>query len=219
VMFAVGPLGNRMAAKVKIRMPRIAARPAAGLWGERADLFGGSQASIGESGAGDGGVSDGGVSDSGVGEGGYLGARQDGLLRRRFADEGSERLRFGAAIWPDGDRDGGLLDLGNCHRSRSHEAEQNVDSPRDAAIATLPTSDAPRADAEQLGDTVLCDVEDVERRAEFGRGRGALVSPPEGRCSLPFRVARLDEDRHHSVPDLESRSRGGRIRPTVRSTK
>ena len=47
VMFAVGPLGNRTAAEVKIRVPRIAARPAANLWGERADLFGGSQAWVG----------------------------------------------------------------------------------------------------------------------------------------------------------------------------
>jgi len=67
VMFAVGPLGNGTAAEVKIRMSRIAARPAANLWGERADLFGGSQAS--------------------VGEGGCLGASQGGLFRRRIAEE------------------------------------------------------------------------------------------------------------------------------------
>jgi hypothetical protein len=204
VMFAVGSPGHRTAAEVKIRVPEIAARPAANLWGQRADLFGGGQA--------------------GVGEGGCLGARQGGLFRRQLAEEGSGRPRFGAAVYPGGDRDGSLLDLGNRHRPRGQKAEHNVDSPGDAAIAVLPTSDASRADAEQFGDTVLCDVEHVERRAEFGRGRGALVSPPEvflkaGRCSLPSRVARLDEDRHHSVPDLESRSRAGRIRPTVRSTK
>ena len=96
VMFAVGPLGNGTAAEVKIRMPRIAARPAANLWGERADLFGGSQAW--------------------VGVGGCLGARQGGLFRRRRDEEGSGRPRFGAAVCPGGDRDGGLLDLGNRHR-------------------------------------------------------------------------------------------------------
>ena len=96
VMFAVGPLGNRTAAEVKIRVPRIAARPAAGLWGERADLFGGGQAW--------------------VGEGGCLGGRHGGLFRRRRDEEGSGRLRFGAAVCPGGDSDGGLLDLGNRHR-------------------------------------------------------------------------------------------------------
>ena len=150
VMFAVGPLGNGTAAEVKIRMPRIAARPAASLWGERADLFGGSQAW--------------------VGEGGGLGARQGGLFRRRLDEEGSGRPRFGAAVCPGGDRDGGLLDLGNRHRPRGQEAEHNADSAWDAAIAVLPTSDAPRADAEQLGDAVLCDAERAECLAEFGRG-------------------------------------------------
>jgi hypothetical protein len=202
VCFAVGSLGNRTAAEVKIRVPRIAARPAENLWSERADLFGGG---------------------SWIGEGGCLGARQGGLFRRRRDEVGSGRPGFSAAVCAHGDRDGSLLDLGNRHRPRSQKAEHNVDSAGDAAIAVLPTSDASRVDAEQFGDTVLCDVEHVERRAEFGRGRGALVAPPEvflkaGRCSLPSRVARLEEDRHHSVPDLESRSRG-RIRPTVRSTK
>jgi hypothetical protein len=128
VMFAVGPLGNRTAAEVKIRTPRIAARPAANLWGERADLFGGSQAW--------------------VREGGCLGARQGGLFRRRLAEEGSGRPRFGAAVGPGGDSDGGLLDLGNRHRPRGEEAQHNADAAWDAAIAVLPTSDAPRADAE-----------------------------------------------------------------------
>ena len=146
VMFAVGPLGNRTAAEVKIRVPRIAARPAADLWGERADLFGGGQAW--------------------VGEGGCLGARHGGLFRRRRDEEGSGRPRFGAAVCPGGDSDGGLLDLVNRHRARSQEAEHNVDAAGDAAIAVLPAPDAPRADAEQLGDAVLCDAE----RAECRRG-------------------------------------------------
>src|SRR5262245_7106667 len=118
VMFAVGPLGNRTATEVKIRVPRIAARPAANLWGERADLFGGGQAW--------------------VGEGGCLGARQGELFRRRLAEEGSGRPRFGAAVCPDGDRDGSLLDLGNRHRPGGQEAEHNTDAAWDAAIATLP---------------------------------------------------------------------------------
>ena len=82
VMFAVGPLGNGTAAEVKIRMPRIAARPAANLWGERADLFGGSQAW--------------------VGVGGCLGGRHDGLFRRRLVEEGSGRPRFGVVSGSDG---------------------------------------------------------------------------------------------------------------------
>ena len=74
VMFAVGPPGNRTAAEVKIRAPRIAVRPAAVLRGERDDLFGGGQAW--------------------VGEGGCLGGRRGGLLRRRR--DGGERA---AQVW------------------------------------------------------------------------------------------------------------------------
>jgi hypothetical protein len=48
VMLAVGPPGNRTAAKVKIRMPRIAARPAADFWDERNNFFGGGRPEIGE---------------------------------------------------------------------------------------------------------------------------------------------------------------------------
>ena len=150
VMFAVGPPGNRTAAEVKIRVRRIAARPAASPRGERADLFGCGQ--------------------TWVGEGGCLGGRHGRLFRRRRDEEGSGRPRFGAAVCPGGDRDGGLLDLGNRHRPRGQEAEHNADAAGDAAIAVLPASDAPRADAEQLGDAVLCDAERIECRAEFGRG-------------------------------------------------
>ena len=204
VMFTVGPLGNWIAAEVKIRVPRVAARPAAGLWSERVDFFGDGQAWISA--------------------GGCPGARQGGLVQRRLDKEGSGRLRFGAAVCPGGDRNGGLFDLADRNRPGGQEAEHDADAAWHAAIAVLPTSDAPRADAEQLSDAVLCDAERAEGRAELVRSRGALVSPPEvfsktGRRPLPSQVARLDEDRHHSVPDLESRSRSGRIRPTVRSTK
>jgi hypothetical protein len=51
VMFAVGPLGNRIAAEAKIRARRIAARPTAGVWGERDDLLGGAQAWVSEGGS------------------------------------------------------------------------------------------------------------------------------------------------------------------------
>src|SRR5262245_3107744 len=39
VMFAVGSLGNWIAAETKIQAPWIAVRPAAGFRGERVDLF------------------------------------------------------------------------------------------------------------------------------------------------------------------------------------
>jgi hypothetical protein len=150
VMFAVGPLGNRTAAEVKIGVTRIAAWPATGLWGECANLFGGGQAW--------------------AGEGGCFDARRGGLFRCRLDEEGGGRPRLGAAVCPGGDRDGGLLDLGNRHRPRGQEAEHNADPAWDAAVAVLPTSDAPRADAEQLGDALLCDAERAEGRAEFGCG-------------------------------------------------
>src|SRR5262249_35602329 len=47
VVFAVGLFGNWIAAEIKIRVPRIATWPAAGLWGERVDFFGGGRAWIG----------------------------------------------------------------------------------------------------------------------------------------------------------------------------
>ena len=78
VVFAVGPPGNRIAAEAKIRARRIAARPAAGPRGECHDLL-----------------------DSGeiwVGEGGCLGGRRGRLFRRRRDEEGSGRLKFGAAV-------------------------------------------------------------------------------------------------------------------------
>jgi hypothetical protein len=158
VVFAVRPPGNRTAAEAKTWETRIAARPAAGLWGERADLCGGGQAW--------------------VGEGGCLGARRRGLN-----EEGGGRPGLGVAVCPGGDRDGGLLDLGNRHRLRGQEAKHNGDSAWDAAIAVLPAPDAPRADAEQLGDAVLCDAERAECRAEFGRVRlfrlGSVQGAPQ----------------------------------------
>jgi len=201
VMCTVRRLDNWITAEVKIRAPRVTTRPAAGSRGERADLLRGGQVLISEG-------------DCLVG----------GPFRRRLDEEGSGRLRFGAAVRPGGDRNGGLLDLGNRNHPGGQEVKHDVDSAGDAAVAGLPAPDAPRADAKQLGDAALCNAEYAECRAELIRGRGALVSPPEvfskaGRCSLPSQVARLDEDRHRSVPDLESRSRSGHIGPPVRSTK
>src|SRR5262249_60651079 len=43
VVFAVGLFGNWIAAEIKIRVPRIAARPAAAPWGKRDDLLGGGE--------------------------------------------------------------------------------------------------------------------------------------------------------------------------------
>jgi hypothetical protein len=150
VLFAIGPLGNGAAAEAKIGASRVAARPSASLWGERDDLLGGGQAWVGESGG--------------------LGGRQGGPFRRRRVEEGSGRLRFGAAVGPHGDKDGGLLDLGDRYSPRSQEAEHDADAAGDAALAALPAPDASRADAEQLGDAVLCEAERAECRAEFGPG-------------------------------------------------
>jgi hypothetical protein len=61
VMFAVGRLNDRITAEAKIRMFRIAERPAASVWRERADLFRRRQV--------------------------WIGARRGGLRRRRRLDK------------------------------------------------------------------------------------------------------------------------------------
>jgi hypothetical protein len=139
---------NRTAAETKIRARRIPARPPAGPRSERVDLFSSGKTWIGENGG--------------------LGTRCDGLFRHWRLEEGSRGPGFDAAVDPGGDSDGGLLDLVNRHRSHGQQAEHNADAAWGAAIARLPTSDAPRADAEQFGDTVLRDAERVECRVEFG---------------------------------------------------
>jgi hypothetical protein len=155
VPFAVGPLRNRIAAEAKSRVTRIAARPAAGVRGERVDFLGGGQAW--------------------VGGGGCLGAR-----RCRLDQEGGGRPRFGAAIRPAGDKDGGLLDLANRHRARAQEADQDGDSAWDATAPVLPAADAARADAEQLSGAVLGDAERAKGRAEFGRVRFFRLESAQG---------------------------------------
>jgi hypothetical protein len=151
VVLAVWPLGNWTSAEVEIRVPRIPAGPAAVARAKRDDLFGRGK--------------------TWVGEGGSLGARRGRLFRRRLDEEGSGRLRFGAAVYPGGDSDGGL-GLGDCHRPCRQKTEHNVDAAGDAAIAVLPAPEAPRADAEQPGGAVLCNAERVECRAEFGPDHG-----------------------------------------------
>jgi len=178
VLFAIRlPRGRRAAAEIKIRVPRIAGRPAAGSFGERPDFFG---------------------------ESGCLDARWGGLLQRRLDEERSRWRRFGAAVRPGGNRDGGLLDLVNRDCLHSQEPEHNADAMRDAAVTGSPPPDVPGADAEPLGGTALGDAEGAERRAEFSRNRGVpMPPPPAGRCFLPFRGARVDGDRHYDVPDLD----------------
>ena len=120
VVFAVGPPGNRIAAEAKIRARRIAARPAAGPRGECHDLL-----------------------DSGeiwVGEGGCLGR----LFRRRRDEEGSGRLKFGAAVCPGGDRDDGL-DLVNRHRPRGQKTKHNADAAGGADAEGKPEPHSSRA--------------------------------------------------------------------------
>src|SRR5262245_42124533 len=116
--FAVRPFGDWITTKVKIRVLRVAARPTAGFWGERADLFGGGQAWVGK------------------------GGRQGGLFQHRLDEERSGRLRFGAAVCPGGGGDGSLLDLGDRNCPGSQEANHNADAAGDAAIAMLPASHA-----------------------------------------------------------------------------
>ena len=129
-------------------------RPAAGARSERDDLFGGGQ--------------------TWIGEGDCFGERRGRLFRRRRAGEGSGGP-IGAAVWPGGDSNGDPLDLVNRQRAASQEADHKADADGDAAIAVLPASDGPRADAKQLGNTELRDAKHGDRRAEFGLGHGRVV--------------------------------------------
>src|SRR5262249_44690605 len=130
VIFAVRLfiINNWAGTKMKIRMPRIAIRPAADSRGEREDFFGKGRAWIGERNC--------------------LGACQDGSYWRRRAEEGSERLRFGTTVGPCGGRNGSPLDLVNRNHPGGQKAKHNADAARDAAIAVPPAPDASRTDAE-----------------------------------------------------------------------
>jgi hypothetical protein len=149
MMFAVRLGHHWTAAKVKIRAARIATWPTAGLWGERENLFGGAKAWV-------------------VGEAGCLGARKSGLFQSGWPS---------AAICSDWGRDGDPLDLSNRHRPHGQETKHNADAARDAAIAALPASDTPRADAEQLGNAMLRDAKRAEYLAELARGHDARMLP------------------------------------------
>jgi len=197
MVWAVGRRDNCTAAEAKTWLPRDAERPMANFGSKRADLF------------------DDADGRAWVGKGGCPGAprRRGGLFWRRRGGPRSGRLSFGAAaVGPGGSRaGGGRFDLGDCDRFDGHEAAHKDDGARDAARAILPAPNAPRANSEYPGGVAWREAKRAECRAEFGRGGGALVSLLEvfskaGRCFLPSRVARLDEDRHRSVPDLESRS-------------
>ena len=150
MMRAVRRFDSWSTTEAEITVPGIAERPVASFRGERAELFGSCQAR--------------------ASEGGYLDARarRGGLLRHRHGARGSGRLFFGALVGPDGARDGSLLDLGNRDRSGGQQAKNNADPTWDAAVAVLPTSDAPRADTEPPGDAALREAKRAERRAEFG---------------------------------------------------
>ena len=157
---------------MKIRMPKIATRPATGPWRKREDL-----------------LSDGGARS---GRDDCFSARQGGLFWRRRDRERSERLRLCAPVGPGGNRNDGL-DLVNRDRPCGQEATHNDNAKGDTTLTMLPTSHASRADAEQLGNMALRKAKRAERLAELVRSRGALVLLPEvfsrmGRCFLPFRV-------------------------------
>ena len=148
MMLAVGLLlSNRVAAKMKIRMPRIAVRPAAGSHSKSIDFCGG--------GGGDGRTR--------VGRG----------FQCRRDEEGSWGFRFGTAVCPGGDRGdggGGFRDLISRDRPHDQEVNHNADAARDAATAMQPASDASRSDVEPPSGAALCDVKRVEYFAEFNRG-------------------------------------------------
>src|SRR5262249_33289363 len=150
----VNPCGRRAAAKVKIRMSRIAMRPATGRWFECPNFCGSCQARIGE------GLF-------------RCRCRLKFRCRCRFDEERSRRPGFAAAVYPGGgDSNGSLLDLVSRHRLRGHEVEQNGGAARDAATAMPPAPDGPWADAEPPSGAALCDVKRVKYLAEPGRGRG-----------------------------------------------
>ena len=144
VEFAIWRPKNRVAAEAKIGARRISGRPLTSIRSEAENFGSGGQ--------------------TWVGGGGCLGVRHDDLFRRRRDDEGS-RGKFAAAVYFDG----GLLDLVNRQRPRSHEARQNGDAARDVTTAILPAPDAPRTDAEQPGDAMLCNAKGAKGRTEFGR--------------------------------------------------
>jgi hypothetical protein len=169
VPFAVGRSDHWIAAEAKIRLPRIVERPTAALRAERINRHGGG-------------------GETRVSKGGCLGARQDGLCRRRLGG----RLRFGVAVGP-GDRaggggggDGGQLDIGGPNLPCHHESDGHHNTGRGFASAVLPPPDISFAGVEPPGGGALLDFEGVERPGKFGHGRGAWASLPETKHAVKF---------------------------------
>jgi hypothetical protein len=144
VIVAVRLLDNWITAEVKIRVPRVAARPAAGVGGERADLFRGGQDRIDEG----------------------------GCLRRRLTKK-SRRLKSGAAVHPSRNRNGDLLDLLDGNHPSSEKAKHNTNPMWHSPSPGFPTPDLSRPHTEQLGDALLREAKHTERLAEFDRSRAA----------------------------------------------
>jgi len=84
------------------------------------------------------------------------------------------------------DSEGGRFDLLDLHCPYSQQVKHDSDAARDAAIAVLPTTNAPRANAEQPCDAGLRDIKHGERLTEFSRGRGVRVSFPARWTGRPF---------------------------------
>ena len=134
-------LSRWIAAEIKILMPGIAARPAAGRWFERPNFFGNRQVRIGE-----------------------------GLFRCRLDGAKSRRFGAAAAVRPGGKDGDGSLDLSNCYHFEGQQVDHNGGAARDAATATQPPSDASWVDGEPPSDAALCDAERAEHLVELDRG-------------------------------------------------
>jgi hypothetical protein len=89
--------------------------------------------------------------------------------------QGGGWLRLGNAVHP---RNRSLFDLVNRHNPRSEEADHDVDPAGNTAITVLPTSDAARANAKQLRNTLLRNAESIECQVKFCRGHGARQHMP-----------------------------------------
>jgi len=135
---------NWIAAEMEIRMLGIAVWPTTAFRSERVDFFGGSQVWIDKSSCLD------------MCQGG-------GRRRYRF-----DKLRVGApvAVGPYRGGHSNFFNLVNRHYSLGDESKHDVDATGGVAGAISPTSDAPRADAEQLGDSVLCEAKCAKRRGQ-----------------------------------------------------
>src|SRR5262249_8979072 len=160
----------------------IAERPAADPWGECADRE---------------------DSCRGARQGGCLGARHGGLCRRLLDEEGSGRFRRGAAICPDGIRNGDPLNLSDRNQPAGQSAENDADGAWDTAVATAPTSKTPRANGEPPGDAALWEVKCDERRADFGCGQVACLYVQDYTSCPPARVRRargLDHVQRECAP-------------------